>query len=279
MHGKPSWVQHSRRGRVRRAAGAFQVGRYHSLFAVREDFPACLEVTAESDDGVIMGVRHRELPIEAVQFHPESILTAEGDCGLQLMKNVVRLNRAVTAGVRWDDCTPLTASASTHVRLKASESRDSDDLAGQASRLLIDEGGPDRPTAPAQLIADCTAGIAPRTVNRPVARLRRSAHPCSSAQPCADERQSNNARAAWNPASSMAPFVRIQAQPVRDQPVRESPQRHAVQIDRRETAPPAADPGRAAARAGRDRATRSAAPTRLPRLPADPATRGCSSST
>jgi anthranilate synthase len=57
-------------------------------------------VTAESDDGVIMAVRHRELPVEAVQFHPESILDREGDCGLQLMKNVVRLNRAVTVGLR-----------------------------------------------------------------------------------------------------------------------------------------------------------------------------------
>ncbi len=47
-------------------------------------------MTAESEDGVIMGVRHRELPIEAVQFHPESILTSEGNYGLQLMKNVVR---------------------------------------------------------------------------------------------------------------------------------------------------------------------------------------------
>ena len=57
-------------------------------------------MTAESDDGVIMGVRHRELPVEAVQFHPESILTCEGDCGLQMMKNVVRLNRLITAGAR-----------------------------------------------------------------------------------------------------------------------------------------------------------------------------------
>ena len=63
------------------------MGRYHSLFARRETFPACLEVTAETEDGVIMGVRHRELPIEAVQFHPESILTAEGDHGLKLMEN------------------------------------------------------------------------------------------------------------------------------------------------------------------------------------------------
>ena len=67
----------------------FKVGRYHSLFARRETFPACLEITAESEDGIIMGVRHRTLPIEAVQFHPESLLSLEGNCGLKLMENVV----------------------------------------------------------------------------------------------------------------------------------------------------------------------------------------------
>ena len=71
----------------------FQVGRYHSLFARRETFPACLEVTAETEDGVIMGVRHRELPMEAVQFHPESILTATDDHGLKLMSNAVKLGK------------------------------------------------------------------------------------------------------------------------------------------------------------------------------------------
>jgi anthranilate synthase len=100
MHGKPSWVKHGGLGVFQGLPERFQVGRYHSLFAVRETFPACLEVTAESDDGVIMAVRHRELPVEAVQFHPESILTAEGDCGLHLMKNVVKLYRPVLAGVR-----------------------------------------------------------------------------------------------------------------------------------------------------------------------------------
>jgi len=100
MHGKPSWVRHGGLGVFQGLPERFQVGRYHSLFAVREDFPACLEATAESDDGVIMAVRHRELPVEAVQFHPESILTGEGDCGLQLMRNVVRLYRPVLAGVR-----------------------------------------------------------------------------------------------------------------------------------------------------------------------------------
>jgi anthranilate synthase len=69
----------------------FTVGRYHSLFARKETLPACLEVTAETGDGVIMGVRHRELPMEAVQFHPESMLTLEGECGLRLIENVVRI--------------------------------------------------------------------------------------------------------------------------------------------------------------------------------------------
>lgn len=100
MHGKPSWVKHCGAGLFEGLPERFQVGRYHSLFAVREGFPACLEVTAESDDGVIMALRHRELPVEAVQFHPESILTAEGDSGLQLMKNVVRLARQTASATR-----------------------------------------------------------------------------------------------------------------------------------------------------------------------------------
>jgi anthranilate synthase len=91
MHGKPSTVRHHGAGIFEGLPEQFQVGRYHSLFARRETLPSCLEVTAESAEGVIMGVRHRELPIEAVQFHPESILTAEGDCGLKLMENAVRL--------------------------------------------------------------------------------------------------------------------------------------------------------------------------------------------
>jgi len=93
MHGKPSTVRHRGQGIFEGLPEEFLVGRYHSLFARRETFPACLEATAESDDGVIMAVRHRELPIEAVQFHPESILTADGDHGLKLMENAVRLGR------------------------------------------------------------------------------------------------------------------------------------------------------------------------------------------
>jgi anthranilate synthase len=91
MHGKPSMVSHHGQGVFEGLPQPFKVGRYHSLFARRETFPACLEVTAETEDGVIMGVRHRELPIEAVQFHPESMLTLEGDSGLHLIENVVRL--------------------------------------------------------------------------------------------------------------------------------------------------------------------------------------------
>src|SRR5581483_2492177 len=93
MHGKPSAVCHRGTGVFEGLPSEFLVGRYHSLFARRDTFPACLEVTAETEDGVIMGVRHKELPIEAVQFHPESILTAEGNHGLLLMRNAVRLGK------------------------------------------------------------------------------------------------------------------------------------------------------------------------------------------
>jgi anthranilate synthase len=99
MHGKPSWITHRGKGVFEGLPERFQVGRYHSLFARRETLPACLEITAESEDGVIMGVRHKELPIEAVQFHPESILTLEGDCGLKMIENVVRLYGRSAAGV------------------------------------------------------------------------------------------------------------------------------------------------------------------------------------
>jgi anthranilate synthase len=91
MHGKPSDVRHDSRGIFEGLPSEFRVGRYHSLFAVRSKLPPCFEVTAESTDGVIMGVRHKELPIEAVQFHPESLLTLDDECGLRLMRNVVKL--------------------------------------------------------------------------------------------------------------------------------------------------------------------------------------------
>jgi len=97
MHGKSSTVIHRNKGIFEGLPERFKVGRYHSLYARRETFPDCLEVTAESEDGVIMGVRHRHLPIEAVQFHPESILTLDGNCGLQLIENVVAQASACAA--------------------------------------------------------------------------------------------------------------------------------------------------------------------------------------
>ena len=89
MHGKHSLVTHNGRGVFSGLPSPFRVGRYHSLYADRATFPSCLEVTAESEDGTIMGVRHRDLPIEAVQFHPESILTLDKNCGLRLMENMI----------------------------------------------------------------------------------------------------------------------------------------------------------------------------------------------
>lgn len=100
MHGKPSLVTHRSEGVFEGLPSPFKVGRYHSLFARRETFPACLEITAETEDGIIMGVRHRELPIEAVQFHPESILTLDGGCGIQLIQNVVKQLQQKRSAVR-----------------------------------------------------------------------------------------------------------------------------------------------------------------------------------
>ncbi len=102
MHGKPSLIRHRGIGVFEGLPEEFRVGRYHSLYAIPEKLPSCLEITAQSDDGIIMGVRHRDLPMEAVQFHPESILTLEGSCGLRLMENVIqRLGHArVSSAVR-----------------------------------------------------------------------------------------------------------------------------------------------------------------------------------
>jgi anthranilate synthase len=90
MHGKPSHVTHNGEGVFAGLPEKFIVGRYHSLYAIPEKLPECLRVTAWSDDGIIMGVRHKELPLEAVQFHPESILSAESDNGMKLIENVLR---------------------------------------------------------------------------------------------------------------------------------------------------------------------------------------------
>ncbi len=78
MHGKVSQIKHNGDGVFKGLASPFEATRYHSLVIDRDSCPAELLVTAHTEDGEIMGVRHRELPIEGVQFHPESILTLEG---------------------------------------------------------------------------------------------------------------------------------------------------------------------------------------------------------
>lgn len=78
MHGKTSMIKHDEKGLFRGLPNPFEATRYHSLVLKRETLPSCLIITAETDEGEIMGVRHRELPVEGVQFHPESALTKSG---------------------------------------------------------------------------------------------------------------------------------------------------------------------------------------------------------
>jgi anthranilate synthase/aminodeoxychorismate synthase-like glutamine amidotransferase len=78
VHGKSSMIRHSESGLFTDLATPFEAGRYHSLVVERSSFPACLEIIAESEDGEIMALRHREFPVYGVQFHPESVLTCDG---------------------------------------------------------------------------------------------------------------------------------------------------------------------------------------------------------
>jgi anthranilate synthase/aminodeoxychorismate synthase-like glutamine amidotransferase len=89
FHGKTSLIYHDGKTIFRGLPRPFEATRYHSLVIRRETLPDCLELSAETDDGVIMGVRHRELLIEGVQFHPESILTYEGK---KLLANFLSLS-------------------------------------------------------------------------------------------------------------------------------------------------------------------------------------------
>jgi len=88
MHGKTSPIKHNGKDLFVGMTNPFVATRYHSLVIKRDTLPDCLEITAESDEGEIMGVRHKELPIWGVQFHPESILT---DNGRQIMRNFLKL--------------------------------------------------------------------------------------------------------------------------------------------------------------------------------------------
>lgn len=78
MHGKTSPILHGGEGLFRGIESPFEATRYHSLIVRRESLPACLEITAETAEGEIMGLRHRDLAVHGVQFHPESILTSSG---------------------------------------------------------------------------------------------------------------------------------------------------------------------------------------------------------
>ena len=78
MHGKTSMIHHHGTGLFTALESPFQATRYHSLVAERESLPDCLEITAWTEDGEIMGISHREYPVHGVQFHPESILTQHG---------------------------------------------------------------------------------------------------------------------------------------------------------------------------------------------------------
>jgi anthranilate synthase/aminodeoxychorismate synthase-like glutamine amidotransferase len=91
MHGKTSLIHHDGRGVFAGLPNPFEATRYHSLVVAADSVPDALEVTATTDDGVVMGLRHRRFPVEGVQFHPESVLTTAGH---DLLGNFLRLAAA-----------------------------------------------------------------------------------------------------------------------------------------------------------------------------------------
>jgi anthranilate synthase/aminodeoxychorismate synthase-like glutamine amidotransferase len=91
VHGKASLVHHEGKGILAGVSNPFEAGRYHSLVVIRDGLPGELELTAWSDDGLVMGTQHREMPRFGVQFHPESILTPDGP---KIVRNFLALARA-----------------------------------------------------------------------------------------------------------------------------------------------------------------------------------------
>ena len=89
MHGKSSPIHHNNQGVLAGLPNPFPAIRYHSLMVEREGLPDCLEVTAWTDDGTIMGLRHRHYPLEGIQFHPESFMT---EVGKDVLKNFLQLD-------------------------------------------------------------------------------------------------------------------------------------------------------------------------------------------
>jgi anthranilate synthase/aminodeoxychorismate synthase-like glutamine amidotransferase len=88
MHGKTSMIHHDGKTIFRDLPNPFEATRYHSLIVKRETLPACFEISAETAEGEVMGLRHKQLGVEGVQFHPESILTAVGK---DLLRNFLKL--------------------------------------------------------------------------------------------------------------------------------------------------------------------------------------------
>ncbi len=103
MHGKVSQVQHRASGLFRGINGPFEATRYHSLVVDRATCPRELAITAETEDGLIMGASHRAWPVHGVQFHPESILSQHGE---RMVRNFLDLARAWNAGRRGDKAAP-----------------------------------------------------------------------------------------------------------------------------------------------------------------------------
>jgi anthranilate synthase/aminodeoxychorismate synthase-like glutamine amidotransferase len=87
MHGKTSRIGHDGKGIFEKIPNRFLATRYHSLVVERASLPACLDVTADAEDGAIMGLRHRSLPVEGVQFHPEALLTEHGH---EMLENFIK---------------------------------------------------------------------------------------------------------------------------------------------------------------------------------------------
>ena len=94
VHGKTSWIEHTATGAFSGLPNPMEATRYHSLCVRESDLPNELEITARADDGTIMGLRHRELAVEGVQFHPESVLTLEGS---RLLANVIGVPQSSAA--------------------------------------------------------------------------------------------------------------------------------------------------------------------------------------
>jgi anthranilate synthase component II len=90
MHGKTSKISHTGRGIFRGLNSGFEATRYHSLIVKRDTLPAALEITASTDDGLIMGMQHKSYPAHGVQFHPESIASENGHAILQNFLNISR---------------------------------------------------------------------------------------------------------------------------------------------------------------------------------------------